>query len=72
MFTLNDARQRKIKLAAVLSLAGIRYHGMGITMINGGYALSVGLPKPVDAKLLPQSVDGMAVNYRVTGEIHAL
>jgi hypothetical protein len=70
--TLEQARAAKPRVVAVFKrLAPVV--GVGITQMNGGYAVKVNLQAaPPQGTPLPESVDGVPVRVEVVGTIRAL
>ncbi len=70
--TLQEARAAKPHVLAVFeSLAPVA--GVGITRLNGGYAVKVNLQaEPPAGTLLPETVDGVPVRVEVVGTIRAV
>ena len=69
--TLDDARAVKQKLAKRLSaVEGVV--GVGITKIDGHYAVKVNLSHPLtDPNVIPNIVDGVPVHLALVGIIRA-
>jgi hypothetical protein len=65
--TLDEARAAKDK-AKDLFTANV---GVGITRIADGYAVKVNLRNPIpDTESVPNSIDGVPIQFEVVGEIH--
>jgi hypothetical protein len=68
--TAGEARAAKARLRQRLA-GDRRVNGVGLTRVDGGWALSVNVVDAGDAPELPGSVDGVPVRVRVVGQITA-
>jgi hypothetical protein len=70
--SIDRARAAKVKALATFSRLG-EVVGVGITQINGGYAVKVNLrDRPAPGVKLPDTVDGVPVRVEVVGIIRKL
>jgi hypothetical protein len=67
--TLGQARAAKHAALHAFQCIG-EVTGVGITRVNGDYALKVNVREPLDAALdVPTEIDGVPVSVEVTGTI---
>lgn len=64
--TIEQARQAKEKARGVMRQALAPMTGIGLTQVDGSFAVKVNLRSPVDQQL-PQQLDGVPIVYEVTG-----
>jgi hypothetical protein len=67
--TIEQARQAKAKAQDVLRGILVPMTGIGLTQLNGSFAIKVNLRSPVEQQL-PQQLDGVPIVYEVTGVAH--
>lgn len=64
------ARAQAAKKAAVKRFGGLApVTGVGITRVDGAYAVKVNLSEPVERGTLPSSIDGVRLCVEVIGRI---
>lgn len=66
--TIDQARLAKVKAGDIAKAAHASLSGVGITRVDGSYAVKVNLSEAAETRL-PKRVDGVPIVYEVVGKI---